>query len=56
MNWGASSYVVEYGDLPVGSTSFTGVVSDSSDVLIASVPGAPTDVTASPDDSSATVS
>lgn len=40
----AGGYMVEYGDLPVGATSFTDVASASSDVLVAGppAPGSPT--------------
>jgi outer membrane protein OmpA-like peptidoglycan-associated protein len=51
-----AGYVVEYGDQAVGSSGFTGVVSTSSNVLIAGVPAKPTGVSASRGDSKATVS
>lgn len=52
---GIAGYVVEYGNLAVGSTGFTGLVSTSSGVLIADVPKAPTAVTAVRGEQSATV-
>lgn len=54
--WDVSGYVVEYGDEPVGSSSFTGVVTATSPVSIETVPGAPTDVSATRGDGSVTVS
>ncbi|HZC53312.1 MAG TPA: fibronectin type III domain-containing protein, partial [Mycobacterium sp.] len=52
---GIAGYVIEYGDQSTGSTGFTGVVNTASNVLIATVPGTPTGVSAARGNGSATV-
>jgi outer membrane protein OmpA-like peptidoglycan-associated protein len=44
---GVSGFVVEYGDQPVGASSYAGVVNDSADVTIEGPPNMPTNVSAS---------
>lgn len=53
---GASGYVVEYGNRAFGADSWTGIYSDSSSVLLAGVPSAPTSVSANPGEGEASVS
>ncbi len=52
---GASGYVVEYGDLPNGDSSFEGVATDTSPVSIEGPPLAPTGVEAQRGDNEATL-
>ena len=51
----ASGYVVEYGDLPIGDSSFEGVAMDTSPVSIEGPPLAPTGLNAQRGDSEATL-
>ena len=53
---GVSGYVVEYGDQPIGASSYNGVVNDSAPVTIEGPPNTPTDVSASRGDGQADVS
>ena len=52
---GASGYVVEYGDQPIGDSSFEGVATDTASVSIEGPPLAPTDVDAQRGDGQATL-
>jgi outer membrane protein OmpA-like peptidoglycan-associated protein len=50
-----TGYLVEYGDKPIGSSSFAGVATSTAEVSIEGVPAAPTDLTAQRGDGEATV-